>query len=224
MCSSLSGGTVCLHSALLLLPRSREASHEGPSLLTDRLASNAAASSSSGCAARSHRAFGASHRASNSRRPFSSRTAGRHMQPPPPSQPYQYTGLRDLHHSHGARSHVTPQLIQQAQPARHALAGMASCTSRVRVMHHWRMQPSNQSMSQSAWHQSSSSSSSRASMRAWAHVRLWHGYAVASYSPKLPSWVRSRLPEMPEGEHPFLQVLVPCQSIMRREAYAYPVQ
>ena len=201
--------------------RSREASHEGPSLLADRLASNAAASSSSGCAARIQRVFSASHRASNSRRPFSRHTAGRLTQPLPPSQPYQHTGLRGLHHSHGARSRVTPQLMQQAQPARHALAGMASCISRVRAMHHWRMQPSSQSMFQSAWHQSSSS---RASTRVWAHVRLWHGYAVASYSPKLPSWVRSRLPEMPEGEPPFPQLLVPCHSTMRREAYAYPVQ
>lgn len=28
----------------------------------------------------------------------------------------------------------------------------------------------------------------------------WNSQAVAAYTPKLPSWVRSRLPEMPEGE------------------------
>jgi hypothetical protein len=32
----------------------------------------------------------------------------------------------------------------------------------------------------------------------------WSSYSVATYTPKLPSWVRTRLPEMPEGGHPFL--------------------
>lgn len=29
--------------------------------------------------------------------------------------------------------------------------------------------------------------------------RAWESYSVAAYTPKLPGWVRSRLPEMPEG-------------------------
>ncbi len=32
-------------------------------------------------------------------------------------------------------------------------------------------------------------------------VRRWNSQTVAAYTPKLPGWVRSRLPEMPEGAH-----------------------
>ena len=36
----------------------------------------------------------------------------------------------------------------------------------------------------------------------WGGVRAWNSYSMTSYTPKLPHWFRSRLPDMPEGERP----------------------
>ena len=83
-------------------------------------------------------------------------------------------------------SHFTPR----RRPAMHSAAAAITLPARaMHVCHHMRV-PQSYSPSLSAWRQHSRT-----------YVRSWHGYAVASYTPKLPSWVRSRLPEMPEGKH-----------------------
>ena len=98
-------------------------------------------------------------------------------------------------------SHVTPHF----RPAMHfAAAPIFIPARRVRTLHNMPM-PHSQSMSWSAWRQHS-----RPSSYSRTHVRSWHGYAVATYTPKLPGWVRNRLPEMPEGKQlPFL----PCLAV-----------
>ena len=108
--------------------------------------------------------------------------------------------LRSLHHSlrstHGRQSHLTPHLMQQQRAATYleGAAANLSRASRVQTKHHMRFSMAHIT-AWSAWrHSSMPSSYSR------TFVRLWHGYAVASYTPKLPSWVRSRLPELPEGK------------------------
>ena len=52
-------------------------------------------------------------------------------------------------------------------------------------------------------------------------VRGWNSQAVAAYTPKLPGWVRSRLPEMPEGAHSAVQPLsiISCESSFGRTAF-----
>ncbi len=184
--------------------RSQEISHEGRSLLADRLASNAAASSRCGAPAHTQRTVYTSQRASNGRHPFNAHSAHSHMQTALVPHSHQHRAawqtLRSVHHSsrstHGWRSHPTSHLMQQQRAATYVAGAAANLSraSRVQTSHHMR-NPKAHSTAWSAWKHSSMPSSYTRTF-----VRLWHGYAVASYTPKLPSWVRSRLPELPEGK------------------------
>ena len=136
------------------------------------------------------------------RRPVTTHTAKQHMQNAPAFTPQPQhasrESVRSLYHpmrsAHGARCHVMPHSTPQFRPAMPSAAAAISIPARrVQTLHHMHM-PQSRSMSWSAWRQHSRPSKH-------SHVRSWHGYAVATYTPKLPGWVRNRLPEMPEGKH-----------------------
>ena len=184
--------------------RSHEASHEGPSLLADRLASNAAASSRSGAPAQTQGAFSKAHGGHHSRRHFTSHTAKQHMPTTPASHatsrlPRQNTTGGQHHPSQvtqGSQSQATSHHMPQLHRAMYTAAAAISLPARrVRTLHHMRLSQTHSS----AWY--SWRQHSRLSSHSRLHARPWHAYAVATYTPKLPGWVRRRLPEMPEGKH-----------------------
>lgn len=103
---------------------------------------------------------------------------------------------RGATNAHGRGSPAAVRLMQQLQQVLHApaAAGIAQAASRARTFHHMSSRKT-LGASWSAW-----ARSARTTAHSGAHVRRWQSYAVASYTPKLPAWVRSRLPEMPEGK------------------------
>ena len=178
-----------------------ETVQEGRCLLADRLASNAAASSRCVAAGPRHWAPIASRGFHGSRQPLRVHTAAQcsnkaHL----PRLQHHSQAWASMHHglasAHGSRHFSAAQhLMQQLRSAWHGSAAASSvqrssrgCTLLMRL-------PQAQSTARAAW-----SCSSRARPQGMVNKRLWHGYAVASYTPRLPGWVRSRLPEMPEGE------------------------
>ena len=89
-------------------------------------------------------------------------------------------------------SHLTPRF----RPAMHsAAAAIAIPVTRIHALPHMRLTQTHSSAVWSAWRQHS-----RPSSHSRTCARSWHAYAVATYTPKLPGWVRRRLPEMPEGK------------------------
>ena len=140
-----------------------------------------------------HSACKASRGLHGSRRALRTHTAApRSQQAHLPCPQHHSQGWASMHHSlasaHGSR---------QLPAARHLMQQLRSVqrSSGGRTLHHMCRQQA-QSTARAAW-----SCSSQARPHGTVFQRLWHGYAVASYTPRLPGWVRSRLPEMPEGEH-----------------------
>ena len=189
---------------LCRVPRLR-AGDEEASLLCQRLASNAAASSRSAWGAAAApacvRSYACGAQPSRHARTTGSASCmqtvkGMLAHTPFGSAAGQSNALWRAHAQHAQRPWTSAAL--HAGGSRRVMAGLVVGTRPAVLTHslshrawlHWQLQRLGQHGTPTAacrgW--------------AWGGVRAWNSYSMTSYTPKLPHWFRSRLPDMPEGE------------------------